>query len=300
MKENKDCKIVQDLLPNYIEKLTSEETNSHIEEHLRDCEDCRKTLESMKKDLELNSKKRDGREVKYIKKFKNKMRLLKAIILLILVIFVIVTGRKIIILSNLSDKAESYVTCTNYHRITYSYDQGNYTKSEIYSLENKKKIIMTKLTDEGRTITTMLATKIGEDEWGADRYLTDIYIETETGKTAKLNQDFGISVDPQNTFYTENWWQLVICSIPASIRTTTFNGNECYYISNFQGPYMHPSKGAYINKDTGLLISTIASEYEDSIGTRGRWPAGEYVYEFNTVTEDDFIEPDISEYEIEE
>ena len=30
MKEKKNCKIVQDLLPNYIEKLTNEETNIFI------------------------------------------------------------------------------------------------------------------------------------------------------------------------------------------------------------------------------------------------------------------------------
>ena len=42
MKENKECKIVQDLLPNYIEKLTNEETNKFIEEHLKNCEDCKK------------------------------------------------------------------------------------------------------------------------------------------------------------------------------------------------------------------------------------------------------------------
>lgn len=31
MKEKKDCKIVQDLLPNYIENLTNEETNKFID-----------------------------------------------------------------------------------------------------------------------------------------------------------------------------------------------------------------------------------------------------------------------------
>ena len=35
--ENK-CKIVTDLLPNYIENLTSEDTNKFIEEHLNSCE----------------------------------------------------------------------------------------------------------------------------------------------------------------------------------------------------------------------------------------------------------------------
>ena len=34
MKDKNECKIIQDLLPNYIENLTSEETNSYIKEHL--------------------------------------------------------------------------------------------------------------------------------------------------------------------------------------------------------------------------------------------------------------------------
>ena len=40
MKEKRDCKIVQDLLPNYIENLTNEETNRFIEEHLKECPEC--------------------------------------------------------------------------------------------------------------------------------------------------------------------------------------------------------------------------------------------------------------------
>ena len=44
MKENRNCKIVQDLLPNYIEKLTTEETNQFIEEHLKECDECKKSF----------------------------------------------------------------------------------------------------------------------------------------------------------------------------------------------------------------------------------------------------------------
>ena len=54
MKENKECKIVQDLLPNYIEKLTNEETNKFIEEHLKNCEDCKKNYDDMKESLNKN------------------------------------------------------------------------------------------------------------------------------------------------------------------------------------------------------------------------------------------------------
>ena len=63
MKEKRDCKIVQDLLPNYIENLTSKETNNFIEEHLKECDECQKILENMKKDLQTDSVKRDNRAV---------------------------------------------------------------------------------------------------------------------------------------------------------------------------------------------------------------------------------------------
>ena len=83
MKEERDCKIVQDLLPNYIEKLTNEETNKYIEEHLNECKECKDVLLEMQKELKMSDPKRDRREVKYIKKFSNKMKILKIILLII-------------------------------------------------------------------------------------------------------------------------------------------------------------------------------------------------------------------------
>lgn len=90
MKEKKDCKIVQDLLPNYIENLTNKETNNFIEEHLKECNGCQNILDSMKKELQVNNVKQDEREVKYIKKFSSKLKILKATIVLVLVIALVV------------------------------------------------------------------------------------------------------------------------------------------------------------------------------------------------------------------
>ena len=109
MKEKKDCKIVQDLLPNYIENLTNEETNKFIDEHIKECNECQKTFENMKKDFEANTTKRDEREVKYIKKYSNKMKLLKTILLVIIVIYVIVIARRTIIMTSLSKKVNKSV-----------------------------------------------------------------------------------------------------------------------------------------------------------------------------------------------
>ena len=48
---NNMCKIIEDLLPLYIEDLTNEENTILIEEHLLSCENCKKLLNQMKDDL---------------------------------------------------------------------------------------------------------------------------------------------------------------------------------------------------------------------------------------------------------
>ena len=87
MKEKRDCKIVQDLLPNYIENLTNEETNRFIEEHLKYCPECQKVLENMQKEIKVSTTKRDDREVKYIKKYNKKLKILKYALLIIILRF---------------------------------------------------------------------------------------------------------------------------------------------------------------------------------------------------------------------
>ncbi|WIV11822.1 zf-HC2 domain-containing protein [Proteiniborus sp. MB09-C3] len=46
------CELVYDLLPNYINELTSPSTNEFIEEHLNDCTHCKEVYEAMTKDIE--------------------------------------------------------------------------------------------------------------------------------------------------------------------------------------------------------------------------------------------------------
>lgn len=51
MGEKLSCDIVRDLLPNYVENLTSEKTNKSIKEHLEGCEACTEELMEMKQEL---------------------------------------------------------------------------------------------------------------------------------------------------------------------------------------------------------------------------------------------------------
>ena len=147
MSENRECKIVQDLLPNYIEKLTNEETNKFIEKHVNECNNCNKILTDMQKNIELNTPKGNKKEVKYMKKFKNRMLILKIIILLIVLIFVIITGRKVIIISDLQNKANEYINSKNYHRIVYTYNKDETGKVEVFVLGDKKHVIITRMLE---------------------------------------------------------------------------------------------------------------------------------------------------------
>lgn len=144
----------------------------------------------------------------------------------------------------------------------------------------------------------MYATENGEDKYGNKKFSSNIYTVTENSKIAKINKEMGISTEPQNVFHVDNFLELLMVSISASIKTTTYNGEECYYISNLQSAFAFESTALYVNKETGLTISAIAHEVKNSDGSISRWPAADYIYEFDTVTETDFIEPDINEYNL--
>ena len=81
MNKERIRKIVQDLLPNYIDGLTNAETNLFIEKHIKECDDCKKIFENMKQDLE---------EANYIKKYSKKLKLLKILLFISLIVALIV------------------------------------------------------------------------------------------------------------------------------------------------------------------------------------------------------------------
>lgn len=82
MKNEISCNIVQDLLPNFIEKLTSNETNEAIEKHIATCEYCKRTYEQMNSEIS-SSVKAPFKELKFFKKIE-RTRLLAAVLTCIL------------------------------------------------------------------------------------------------------------------------------------------------------------------------------------------------------------------------
>lgn len=289
MEEKRNCKIVQDLLPNYIEKLTNEETNKFVEEHLNECNNCKQILSNMEKDLKLDTKKKDNREVKYIKKYSNKMKILKIILLIIIALSLIRTGRNFIIISSLSNKAENYVSSTNYHKKTTNFYDDTLTIMDSYYKDGKIVTFVTRITPDISNKVSMY--KNGEK--------TNMYFETNNEKkTAQLNQENGfLTINIVNYLDTNhNLFATLLGSITSNIKTVTCNGKDCYLITNLLSSNLLISKndGTYIDKETGLMVrTTMSGSSTDETDT-----VVDYIHEFNTVSDDIFIEPDISEYEI--
>lgn len=126
MKNELSCEVVQDLLPSYVDGLTSEVTNQSIEKHLQNCTNCSTILNRMKQPeiSELTMQKQD---IDFLKKMRTKTRLHIVVVAVIAVIAVIATvlinaffiGKDL----NNPDLIQVEVTVTNNHIVL----KGNLT-----------------------------------------------------------------------------------------------------------------------------------------------------------------------------
>lgn len=101
MKNDLTCEVVQDLLPSYVDGLTSDVSNQAVEQHLKTCENCRKLYREMsepvkgadlsEQDLEQMGQKADSKilsEIDYLKKIrrKNRMKILAAVLIVVIAV----------------------------------------------------------------------------------------------------------------------------------------------------------------------------------------------------------------------
>lgn len=86
------CSVIKDLLPLYAEKLTSEDSNKLIAEHISSCSDCKNEYEKMTEKMELPT---DINDINNLKKARRKDRInliigIVATILFISLVFILV------------------------------------------------------------------------------------------------------------------------------------------------------------------------------------------------------------------
>ena len=67
------CEIIRDLLPSYVDGLTSEESNREITAHVAECAPCKEILEQMQEEVQAKEEK-EGRKINPFRKFNRRMR----------------------------------------------------------------------------------------------------------------------------------------------------------------------------------------------------------------------------------
>ena len=275
MNQKKDCKIILDLLPNYVEKVTSKETNSYIEEHLKNCDECKKAYTSMTEDLNIQVN-NEEKEIKYLKKFHKQLKVLKFIILIVVLFLVVSVGRKTIILYSIDHKLEETekTFSNNYYAKQINYTDGSVLESTVFSKGTDHYISSVKLaTVDGQTYKSVCYVN-GEEKLS----LADM------GNKKLMKQNDFIGVNGYFWFASEEipsyLYSKILSSFSLKIEDIKIGDKECYVIK-------HKDIDRIVDKETGILIKEIDYKQDRII---------EWTYELGTVLDSDIVRPDTTGY----
>lgn len=216
-------------------------------------------------------------------KCKKVLKIVGIILLILIILILIHTIRNFIIIRNLQNQIAEYTNSKNYYiKSIANENNGVVVKIEYYQKDNKQVVFLERDNNGEKTKISMYNN--GET--------INTFTETSDAKTVKLNSPSSIQVQVVNVLYTDNNWQTFLYSIISKVKKVEYNGKECYSIDNFLSPYyMYGTEKneAYIEKETGLLLKQTI----DNITTQKE-------YQFNNVDDSIFIEPDISQYTLQE
>lgn len=183
--EKRDCKIVQDLLPNYIEKLTDEVTNEFIEKHIATCKECRAILRDMNGEVKLEHIDQDN-EIKYLKGVNKRVKMTIAIISLIVIIIA------------------SCVSIYIYNKSKIQVSNYTFLKAE-YVREDKEKTV------DGNVYSTLIAVIGPNGKCKSVRVVEKGYTENAIQEQYEVMNEFldkytNVSIINDELHYNTNEW----------------------------------------------------------------------------------------------
>ena len=303
-----ECEVIKDLLPGYIAGILSNDTEEAVNEHIDNCENCKKMLDRMKSSLPNIPNDSDEKvEIDYLKKHNKKMRILKNLILFI-ILFVVLFSFGIIIKYNYIssimqkvsnnikkiEKQNNYVVTITEHGIDYerekdySYITKYYYKDDKYKTEKHSIANFDIINgntynygeiDSNSQITIVDDTKTVYKENRNYVYMKKEYLLRDLKNAIQIfDTNFGLV---GNLYMKSNY----------QIRNDRYNGKECYVFKSDCSEYYFEY---WIEKDSMMLIRTVQDIY-NRIYT-------ENTYELtrDIVKDEDVSIPDLDGYTIKE
>ncbi len=223
---------------------------------------------------------------------KKKINLGKPILIIlavILVIFVMLTLRKVIIINHLDKKLAKQIENTNVYVkteeedvIIEAYRKENTTKYIMYN--KKSNIKLTQITSDTKRL---------------------LYIDD--GEEKRMYEYPG---DGENEFFVQNqniipnyvasttFWKKLLNSIGSRITSKQIGDKQCYVINSLSNPNILYDENAtslaiYLEKQTGLPVKMVETIKENS-GKKEKVTT--YQYQFNQVTQQDIAPLEESQY----
>ena len=257
--KKKDCDLVKDLLPNYIDRVTSGETNIFIEEHLKDCDECRKSFENMSEEIKTEYKRKDNKKINIFRKVNNKIRLLKTIIFIIVFLFISIFIKKLAIINNIENIA-SKVNYNNYSKIMVETTEKYISKTEYYQNNTNFIKISTKINEKG--VSKVISYKLNGKE--------DIRMFDNNTENQNVNKTT-IEKDVQYQFLNKSFFGNVGLALSfGSVKDIKLYNKQCYLL-NVKN-YLN-----FIDKETGLTVKEININNNSVI---------DYKYTFGYITDE--------------
>lgn len=228
---------------------------------------------------------------------KKKMKLWKIVLLIVVILlflFILLTVRKMFILSSLSSKAMAYDNATNLYTKS---DFSNNSTSQFSSIEHFFKDDVIKQIAISKDKTKQLIQVITPNERrnytisGENKVLNIYYQDNSMVHVSRTSNFTGSTTLPEcfltaitSKVYTENLEQEPHYVLESS------SSNNFVLAGDIQ------KAKAYINKETGLTTKLVAYAKQTD-GTIQEFTIS-YHYSFNTVTDADMEEPDRNEYKV--
>ena len=215
-----------------------------------------------------------------------KKKVIKIVLLVVFIILAIFLGiiiRRMIIISDISNKVSKYKDNNNhYEKIVTDYNGESKTTSEYYC-KGENAVMIVETTTRQSNETKKLTQYFKEET-------SNSYFDVGTTKVAVLNSN-GVpsKMEIWAIDYNNSFLNLFYLALITPIKTIEYNGKDCYFLNSPELRY------SYIEKDTGLVIKAIDGKSESEPSS-----ISEYEYNFNGVDDSIFIEPDISEYRIQQ
>ena len=262
----KECEIVRDLLPNYVENLVGTQTKDFIKDHLKTCAECTKILKNMegKDDINYdNDIKEEEVEIRQIKKFRKKQFILTLssigfiiIILSIVFLYIFIYLPKKSIITETYSKIQEITNFNNYKFTTYQYyitadTQKKYEFTDTFYYKNGK------YKNESTSANSdIIKTTYGETNSDNSTFIyhdnNTNSITTTSNLYSTKGKVFGVFSD---IYYISNDFSRIL---GLNIRNDTYNNAECYVLkfNNSSTDY----RELWINKETKLPVLRTTTE----------------------------------------